>query len=82
MGNNSNYDTIIVGAGIGGLTTGCLLAKRVIKCKSSGKSFWRAEVRTESIKQLIRDIKRIARRKFTAEEKIRCPQGLSPRHPH
>jgi len=33
--------------------------------------FWQAEARTESTKQLIRDIKRITRRKFTAEEKIR-----------
>ena len=32
---------------------------------------WQAEARTESTKQLIRDIKRITRRKFTAEEKIR-----------
>jgi len=34
-------------------------------------SYWQAEARTESTKQLIRDIKRITRRKFTAEEKIR-----------
>jgi transposase len=33
--------------------------------------YWQAEARTESTKQLIRDIKRITRRKFTAEEKIR-----------
>ena len=33
--------------------------------------FWQAEARTEEAKQLIRDIKRITRRKFTAEEKIR-----------
>jgi len=33
--------------------------------------FWRAEARSEDTKQLIRDIKRITRRKFTAEEKIR-----------
>ncbi len=33
--------------------------------------FWRAEARSEQTKQLIRDIKRITRRKFTAEEKIR-----------
>jgi transposase len=32
---------------------------------------WQAEARTEETKQLIRDIKRITRRKFTAEEKIR-----------
>jgi transposase len=33
--------------------------------------YWQAEARTESTKQLIRDIKRITRRKFTSEEKIR-----------
>ena len=32
---------------------------------------WQAEARTEGTKQFIRDIKRITRRKFTAEEKIR-----------
>ena len=32
--------------------------------------FWQAEARTEGTKQLIRDIKRMTRRKFTAEEKI------------
>ena len=32
---------------------------------------WQAEARTKGTKQLIRDIKRITRRKFTAEEKIR-----------
>ena len=32
---------------------------------------WQAEARTQETKQLIRDIKRITRRKFTAEEKIR-----------
>jgi len=32
---------------------------------------WQAEARTEETKQLIRDIKRITRHKFTAEEKIR-----------
>jgi len=32
---------------------------------------WQAEVRTAETKQFIRDIKRITRRKFTAEEKIR-----------
>ena len=35
------------------------------------ESFWRAEAKSEDTKQLIRDIKRITRRKFTAEEKIR-----------
>jgi len=33
--------------------------------------FWQAEARTEETKQFIRDIKRITRRRFTAEEKIR-----------
>jgi transposase len=33
--------------------------------------FWQSEARTQETKQLIRDIKRITRRKFTAEEKIR-----------
>ena len=33
--------------------------------------FWQAEARTQETKQLIRDIKRITRRRFTAEEKIR-----------
>jgi transposase len=32
---------------------------------------WQAEARTQETKQLIRDIKHITRRKFTAEEKIR-----------
>jgi transposase len=32
---------------------------------------WQAEARNQETKQLIRDIKRITRRKFTAEEKIR-----------
>jgi transposase len=32
---------------------------------------WQADVRTAETKQFIRDIKRITRRKFTAEEKIR-----------
>jgi len=34
-------------------------------------TIWQAEARTQQTKQLIRDIKRITRRKFTAEEKIR-----------
>ena len=33
--------------------------------------FWQAEARSEETKQFIRDIKRITRRKFTSEEKIR-----------
>jgi len=32
---------------------------------------WQAEAKTQETKQLIRDIKRITRRKFTAEGKIR-----------
>ena len=32
---------------------------------------WQAEARSEETKQFIRDIKRITRRKFTAEDKIR-----------
>ena len=36
-----------------------------------GNSAWQAEARTQETKQLVRDIKRITRRKFTAEEKIR-----------
>jgi transposase len=34
-------------------------------------NIWQDEARTQETKQLIRDIKRITRRKFTAEEKIR-----------
>ena len=33
--------------------------------------YWQAEARTEETKQFIRDIKRITRRKFIPEEKIR-----------
>ena len=33
--------------------------------------FWQSEARTQETKQLIRDIKRITRRKFNSEEKIR-----------
>jgi len=36
----------------------------------SGK-VWQGEARSEETRQLIRDIKRITRRKFTAEEKVR-----------
>lgn len=32
---------------------------------------WQAEARSEETKQFIKDIKRITRRKFTAEEKVR-----------
>jgi len=35
------------------------------------EGFCQAEVRTQETKELLRDIKRITRRKFTAEEKIR-----------
>ena len=41
--------------------------------------FWQAEARTEETKQFIRDIKRITRRKFTAEEKIRIVLERLPR---
>jgi transposase len=34
-------------------------------------NIWQTEAKTQEKKQLIRDIKRITRRKFTAEEKIR-----------
>jgi len=34
-------------------------------------NIWQAEARTQETKQLIRDIKRITRRKFNVEEKIR-----------
>src|SRR5512136_3462947 len=34
-------------------------------------SIWLAEARTEETRQFIRDIKRLTRRRFTAEEKIR-----------
>ena len=34
-------------------------------------NFWQAEARSEDTKQFIRDIKRLTRRKFTAEEKVR-----------
>ena len=33
--------------------------------------FWQAEARSEETKQFIRDVKRITRRKFSAEEKVR-----------
>jgi len=33
--------------------------------------FWQAEARSEETKQFIQDIKRLTRRKFSAEEKIR-----------
>ena len=33
--------------------------------------FWQDEARAKETKQFIRDIRRITRRKFTAEEKIR-----------
>ena len=34
-------------------------------------NIWQAEARSEATKKFIKDIKRITRRKFTAEEKIR-----------
>ena len=39
--------------------------------QQTSEKFWQAEARTEETKRLIRDIKRVTRRKFTAEEKIR-----------
>ncbi len=33
-------------------------------------NFWQAEARNEESEQFIQDIKRLTRRKFTAEEKI------------
>ena len=35
------------------------------------EQFWQAEARTEGTKQFIRDIKRLTRCKYSAEEKIR-----------
>ena len=35
------------------------------------EQFWQAEARTEGTKQFIKDIKRLTRRKYSAEEKIR-----------
>ena len=35
------------------------------------ENFWQAEARGEETKQFIKDTKRLTRRKFTAEEKIR-----------
>ena len=34
-------------------------------------SFWQAEARSEETRQFIKNIKRLTRRKFTAEEKFR-----------
>jgi len=34
-------------------------------------NFWQAEARSEDTKQFIRDVKRLTRRRFTAEEKVR-----------
>jgi transposase len=45
--------------------------KRSRKMTQGLDNIWRSEARTEETKQLIRDIKRVTRRKFTAEEKIR-----------
>ena len=40
-------------------------------------SIWQAEARTRETRQFIRDIKRITRRQFTAEEEIRIvPEGF------
>jgi len=49
--------------------------------QTSEKS-WEAEARTEETKQLIRDTKRVTRRKFTAEEKIRiAPWAIGLQRP-
>jgi hypothetical protein len=40
--------------------------------------FWQSEARARETKQLIRDIKRITRRNFTAEEKMHHVRRLSP----
>ena len=34
-------------------------------------NFWQAEARSEDTKQFIREVKRLTRRRFTAEEKVR-----------
>jgi len=47
------------------------MMKRSRKMTQGIDNIWQAEARTQETKQLIRDIKRITRRKFTAEEKIR-----------
>jgi transposase len=39
--------------------------------QGTSERFWQAEARTEETKQFIRDIKRVTRRKFTPEEKVR-----------
>ena len=39
-------------------------------------NFWQAEARSEETKKLIKDIKRLTRRKFTAEEKCMSPATL------
>ena len=39
---------------------------------------WLAEARTEETKSFIRQVKRITRRKFTPEEKIRIVLGILP----
>lgn len=40
-------------------------------------NFWQAEARSKKTKRFIKDIKRLPRRKFTAEEKIRIvPEGF------
>jgi transposase len=36
-----------------------------------GSRFWQAEARTQETRQFIKDIKRLTRHKFSAEEKIR-----------
>jgi len=55
------------------LSRGSKLQFRKEQAMTEGMSerFWQAEARTEETKQFIRDVKRITRRKFSAEEKIR-----------
>ena len=46
-------------------------------------SIWQAEARTQETRQFIRDIKRITRRKFTAEGEIRIVLvGFPPLYSH
>ncbi len=45
------------------------LQKGAAMAQVTSDKFWQAEARSEQTKRLIRDIKRITYRKFTAEEK-------------
>jgi transposase len=55
------------------LSRGSKLQFRKEQAMTEGISegFWQAEARSEETKQFIRDVKRITRRKFSAEEKVR-----------